>query len=133
MSNSKIPEEILKRLNEKENIWFCSVRPSGRPHAVPVYFVAVNDQVYICTKSQSVKSKNIRKNPNVVINLEDGYNALIGEGIVTSYSTPVKGIIQQAFEDKYNWDISKDNGYDDLIAVKVNKWIGFKDKASNKK
>ena len=55
-------QESLDKLQSQQVIWFCSVRPDGRPHLVPIWFVWVGGWIYVSTDPKSVKSRNIRAN-----------------------------------------------------------------------
>ncbi len=58
-------EEVIAKLESQQNIWFSSMRPDGRPHLAPVWFVWHAGKIYIGTDPKSVKSRNIRRNPRV--------------------------------------------------------------------
>jgi nitroimidazol reductase NimA-like FMN-containing flavoprotein (pyridoxamine 5'-phosphate oxidase superfamily) len=66
------PPGAQKRLESKHNIWLVTVRPDGRPHMAPLWFVWHADRLYVCTAPDSVKSRNLRRNPHVALALEDG-------------------------------------------------------------
>ena len=73
-----MPED--SRLAEK-NVWLATVRPDGRPHLVPIWFVvAEGGQWYVCTAPGSVKARNLHRNPKVALALEDGSNPYVIEG-----------------------------------------------------
>ena len=78
------------RLLTEKNIWLATVRPDGRPHLVPIWFISLNEKVYICTEGKSVKIKNIQ----AIISLERatrGKRSLldrITDGVSTLASSP---------------------------------------------
>jgi len=119
-----LPISAEKRLETQEVIWFASVRPDGRPHLVPIWFVWRDGKIYVCTSPASVKSRNIRRNPHVVLALEDGMSPVICEGTATSVSVPWPDGVIAAFQQKYDWEISfEDEQYNELVEVTPTRWL----------
>ena len=50
---------------------FASVRADGRPHAVPTWYGIDQDEVVFTTWQGTVKAANIRRNPSVVVLVQD--------------------------------------------------------------
>ena len=61
-----------QRLQSEGNIWVTTVRPDGRPHLTPVWFVWHAGKAYICISPDSVKARNLSRNPRVALALENG-------------------------------------------------------------
>ena len=79
--NELIPwESAEEKLREARNYWICSTRPDGRPHAMPVWGLWVEGAFYFSTDPQSRKGRNLAGNPEVVLHLESGDDAVILEG-----------------------------------------------------
>lgn len=95
------------RLLTDKNIWLATVRPDGRPHLVPLWFVWVDDKVYISTQA-SVKERNLRVNPRVSVALENGTQPVIAEGTARFIERPFPACVVQAFAEKYDWAIERD-------------------------
>ncbi len=112
------------RLLTDKNIWLSTVRPDGRPHLVPIWFVWQNERCYVCMQ-ESVKLRNMRANPGVVFALEDGNKPVIAEGVATLISPPFPSDLALAFKDKYNWDITTDPGYNTVVEIEPKKWLGW--------
>ena len=49
----------------------CTVRADGRPHAAPVWFDLDGDTFVITTGQETVKGRNIRRDPRVVLCIDD--------------------------------------------------------------
>lgn len=49
----------------------ATVRSGGRPHVVPIWFVLRNDQLVFNTDTNSVKARNMRREPRVAISVDD--------------------------------------------------------------
>jgi nitroimidazol reductase NimA-like FMN-containing flavoprotein (pyridoxamine 5'-phosphate oxidase superfamily) len=110
------------RLTTERNIWLATVRPGGKPHLVPIWFVWHDGAVHICTQGDSVKVKNLRANPWVSFALEDGDKPVLGEGdatFVEAFSPEVLALFKQ----KYNWDIPTDADYSAMISITPAKWL----------
>ena len=61
--------------------WVCSVRPDGRPHAVPVWGAYVDETLSLVTGGHRTrKARNIDANPSVVVHVERGDDVVIVEG-----------------------------------------------------
>ncbi|HLZ68902.1 MAG TPA: pyridoxamine 5'-phosphate oxidase family protein [Dehalococcoidia bacterium] len=71
-----------RRLEVAQNYWICSTRPDGRPHAMPVWGVWVDDVLLFGTGRDTRKARNIAANPHVAMHLESGDDAVMVEGVV---------------------------------------------------
>lgn len=106
----------LQRLEQGANIWLATVRPNGKPHLVPIWFVWVDNKAYICTSSRSIKARNIAVNSNVVFALEDGNDPLVVEGEARLVEE-IPQAVAAAFLRKYGWAIQGDQVYNALIEI----------------
>ena len=61
---------IEQRLRSELIIWLSTVRPDGRPHLVPVWFLWDGATFLIFSQPKDLKLRNLRQNPNVVLALE---------------------------------------------------------------
>lgn len=104
------------RLDDARNVWLATVRPDGRPHLVPIWFVADGDRWYICTAPGSVKARNLHANPRVALALEDGDQPYIVEGQAQPVAQPPAEIIGR-FKAKYDWDITTDPHYSQVFEI----------------
>ncbi len=50
---------------------FSSVRPDGRPHAVPTWYALDGEDIVFTTWHTTVKAANIRRDPRVAIVVQD--------------------------------------------------------------
>jgi F420H(2)-dependent biliverdin reductase len=119
--------DALLRLQTERNVWLCTVRPDGRPHLVPIWFVFVDDRFWIATGLASVKVRNVMSNPRVVVSLENGDTPLIAECSATVVTATYPVAICAAFVAKYEWDIElpddPDVGTTALLELVVDKWL----------
>lgn len=49
----------------------ATVMSDGRPHVMPVWFVLDGEQIVFTTGSESVKGRNLRRDPRVALVVED--------------------------------------------------------------
>jgi nitroimidazol reductase NimA-like FMN-containing flavoprotein (pyridoxamine 5'-phosphate oxidase superfamily) len=100
---------VEKRLKEAMHYWLCTVRPNGRPHAVPNWAVYIQGKIYFDGSPETRHARNIAKNQHVVVHLESGEDVLIVEGVAKASGKPAIELalqIAQAYSEKY-----ADRGY----------------------
>jgi PPOX class probable F420-dependent enzyme len=80
------PDEahVDQRLRENIILWLGSVRPDGRPHMVPVWFLWDGATILIFSQPSSQKIRNLRQNPRIVLALDDTDD---GEDVITIEGT----------------------------------------------
>ena len=74
---------IDQRLRTEPIIWLSSVRPDGRPHLVPVWFVWDGAAILIFSKPAAQKVRNLRHSPQVMLALDsadEGEDVVLLEG-----------------------------------------------------
>ncbi len=121
----ELSSEQIDRLKTQQNIWFGSVRPGGRPHLAPIWFVWHDDKFYIATEPGSVKSRNVQRNPQVVLALEDGTHPLICEGQAQLIVQPWPEGVLETFLKKFEWDLKEEAQYNQVIEVTPAKWLSW--------
>lgn len=65
------PEVLAFLLHATRTGKLATVRPDGRPHVVPIWFVLDGDTLIFTTWHTTVKAKNIRQNANVSLCVDD--------------------------------------------------------------
>lgn len=115
----------MSRLDDAPILWLATVRRNGRPHLTPIWFVRVDDALWLCTESHAVKARNVASHPQVSVAIGDGsLPTLAGEGTATLHARPFPDTVVRAFVDKFDWDISATNdGYDTLIEIRITHWL----------
>ena len=119
------PRGAARRFSQAQNLWVATVRPDGRPHLVPVWFVWHESFFYICTAPGSVKAKNLEQNDRLVVALEDGANPLICQGQGSGVPRPWPEGVVEAFQRKYDWSIRSEAEYSRLIRVRPVHWFAW--------
>ena len=109
-------QPIIAAFTTADCCWFSSVRADGRAHLAPIWHVWHDAAIYVVTQTASVRAANIRSNPSVSLALPDAMNPIIIEG-TARFAPAMQATLQPLFEQKYNWDIVTDPGYDVIIEV----------------
>lgn len=100
---------VEQRLSDALHYWLCTVRPDGRPHAVPKWAVYVEGKVYFDGSPETRHARNIAQNSHVVLHLESGEDVVIVEGTAKESGKPAAELalqIARAYAHKYT-----DRGY----------------------
>jgi general stress protein 26 len=116
MAALTLDSPIERRLQTEHNLWLATVRRNGRPHLVPIWFVWTGGKIYLCTASSSVKARNVLANPEVSAALEDGSRPVVIEGQARAVEVVPPAVVQ-AFQHKYDWNISTDDEYDQVFEI----------------
>ncbi len=77
-----------RRLEVAQNYWICTTRPDGRPHAMPVWGVWVDDALLFGSGRDTRKARNLAANPHVVVHPESGDDTVIVEGVAEELRDP---------------------------------------------
>lgn len=67
-----VHRRVLGQLDDDQIIWLASVRPDGRPHNVPIWFLWHDETVLILSEERTQKIRNLRHSGAVVLSLETG-------------------------------------------------------------
>ena len=119
-----IQPHIEERLRSDEMVWLTTVRPDGRPHNIPVWFLWDGATVLIWSKPNTQKIRNLRQNHSVMLALDDTKRGVVilertaellgrGDGSVTlqaygeKYSEGLRriGVTVEAFTTLYSQPI----------------------------
>lgn len=72
--------DVVGWLTKARSYWVCTTRADGRPHAMPVWGLWMDDAVWFSTDPTSIKGRNLAARPDVVIHLESGDEVCVLEG-----------------------------------------------------
>ncbi|GAA1258117.1 pyridoxamine 5'-phosphate oxidase family protein [Kitasatospora nipponensis] len=68
------------RLRDSHDYWVSSVRPDGRPHAMPVWGVWLAGGLWFSSSRRSRKYRNLTARPDAVLTTDDARNPVVLEG-----------------------------------------------------
>jgi hypothetical protein len=97
-------EPVRQRLQEAMNYWLVTIRPDGRPHAVPSDGMWVDTSWYFGGGPQTVHMRNVAMNPEVVVHIGDGSWAVIVEGRARSVR-PDRTLAERIAEAGQKYDV----------------------------
>jgi general stress protein 26 len=93
---------VSQRMRQAHNYWVGTTHPDGRPHAVPVWGVWLEERFYFGGGPDTRKARNLAENPAIVVHLENGDDVVILEGMAEEIDDPrVLERIDDAYEAKY--------------------------------
>jgi PPOX class probable F420-dependent enzyme len=101
----------VDRLRRAHTYWIVTVRPDGRPHAVPIWGVWLDDKFVFGTDANSIKVRNLKADPRCEICLEENSEALTLEGEARQLEDPATiSKMARAYKTKYDWAIDLSAG-----------------------
>ena len=131
------PTEIAEFLDETHVAHLVTVRPDGRPHVAPVWFLEEDGRAYVMADGNAVKMRNIRRNPQLILSIATGqrplkYVLLEGEGRVTdqNLATMVERICVRYDGPERGRDFAQEllsAGRIRLVDIRVSRVVGWKD------
>ena len=95
---------IDHRLRNDLIIWLGTVRPDGRPHLVPVWFLWDGASVLILSEPDTQKVRNLRHDARVTLALDDthhGADVIVIEGTAELVADPASAVTPPAYATKY--------------------------------
>jgi nitroimidazol reductase NimA-like FMN-containing flavoprotein (pyridoxamine 5'-phosphate oxidase superfamily) len=93
-----------ERLEQARNYWFSTVRPDGRPHAMPAWAVWIGGALYFEGSPRTRRAGNLAANASIVVHLESGDEVVILEGEARDATKPDRALAErlaEAFTAKY--------------------------------
>ncbi len=107
------------QLEKACNYWIITVRPDGRPHAMPVWGFWVNDALYFGTARDSRKWHNLASNPHVIVHLESAAEVVVVEGVASEITNrALIAALRPVSEKKYGMWMPPDPRKHVVIAVR---------------
>jgi nitroimidazol reductase NimA-like FMN-containing flavoprotein (pyridoxamine 5'-phosphate oxidase superfamily) len=102
-------EPIATRFAASRNYWVSTASLQGRPHAMPVWGVWLDDRFVFSTSPQSRKARNLRANAYAAVHLEDGNAVIVVEGRVRELRDIAElSAFLTAYNPKYGWNFTPD-------------------------
>lgn len=97
------------RLGRQKEIWMASVRLDGRPHLAPLWFIWLDEKIWISTGNGTQKFVNLRGNQSVALALPDALHVVIIEGEAHVANRDDLDRLADYFFNKYEWDFRYDD------------------------
>ena len=113
---------VVERMSDARNYWIATTRADGSPHLSPVWGVWHDDAFHFFTDEDSLKARNIRRDPRAVAHLESGDEVVVMEGMLEPVAATPD--IVAAYESKYGISLGDEpEGLYRLNHVKVLAWL----------
>lgn len=115
-------------LTAARNYWVCTTRPDGRPHAMPVWGLWLDDAFYFSTDPNSRKGKNIARDPRITVHLESGDDAVVLEGTATVVrdAAALRRFVEE-YDRKYDIKVDTDNADYGVYALRPRQALAFRE------
>jgi PPOX class probable F420-dependent enzyme len=111
------------RLERAHNYWLATIAPSGAPFVRPVWALWLGGRLCFSTDPTSVKGRNLARDPRVSVNLDDGDEVVILEGVAESLPPELAEPIPDAYKAKYDWEVNVvEGGWYAVRPVRVYAW-----------
>lgn len=121
-----VAEVVLRRLDQAQVAWLCTLRPDGSPHLTPVWFWFQDPRWWVSTAARNVKVANVAVDTRVSLALPDGTSPVVAEGTAAIHWRDPPIEVVAAFAAKYEgWDITDEapDGPRVLLEVSVSRWL----------
>ena len=102
---------VGERMHAARNYWVVSSSREGRPHAVPVWGLWLDDMFLFSTAAGSVKARNLANDSRCVVCTEHADEAAIVEGVAEELADrELLARFKDLYKEKYDWDLDIDAG-----------------------
>lgn len=91
-------KEMSDFLSEPHVAHLATVRPDGRPHLAPIWYMEKGGTAYVITGPDAVRTRNVRRNPQVSLSIatdQRPFKYVILEGQGRLIEDNVNGVIER--------------------------------------
>ena len=121
-------EWAVKTLTESREYWIVTVRPDGRPHAMIIWGLWIDDAFWFGTGGKTQKARNLAKNPNCVVATQNAAEAVILEGVAELITdAAIRKKLEPTSLSKYG--MSGGDGSEPLYRVRPSRVFGLIEKS----
>jgi hypothetical protein len=125
MSVPKPGGELPVEPPEAGTAWLATVAGNGQPHLVPLWFVWLGQDFFLCVESVSVKARNLEFSEQVALAIGGTDHPLICRGRASFVPPPWPEPVVQAFLRNFEWNVAEDPTYDRLVRVRAQRWVSW--------
>ena len=116
-----------ERLTGGRNYWVCTTRDDGRPHAMPVWGVWLDEALLFSTDPASLKGRNMAARPEIVVHLESGDEVVVLEGRAEPLEQSRLAAFVEAYDEKYGHRIDADNAAFGLYQLEPERVLAWRE------
>lgn len=111
--------DVCTRLAKAHNYWVATSRPDGRPHSMPIWGVWLDGALVFGTDRNSRKARNLQRQPDAIVHLESGDDAVILECVAREITDPAEiATIDALYVKKYKMKLTDAPGVPYIVAMK---------------
>ena len=115
---------VVERMTNARSYWIATTRADGRPHVMPVWGVWIDDAFHFSTDADSLKARNIRRDPRGAVHLESGDEVVILEGRFEEVASTPKMVSE--YERKYKIPVEDaSDGSEGVYRLSLNKALAW--------
>ena len=102
-------EPTARRFAASRNYWVSTASRTGRPHAMPVWVLWLDDRFQFSTSPAARKARNLNSIPRAALDLEDGNAVIVIEGRAAEIADSTELLAFLAiYNPKYAWNFTLD-------------------------
>lgn len=101
--NGRVP--IEEHLRTDPVVWLSTIRPDGRPHVVPVWFLWDGRAIHFYSKPGAQKVRNLRHNPSAMLAVgepDEEFDVELIEGAADVLEQPTASVMPPQHVEKYS-------------------------------
>ena len=83
-----------ERLDRATTWWVATVRPDGRPHAMPVWGAWADERAYLLRQLTARWARNLSSNPAIVVHVQQTEDVVIVEGEARLLTDPDDAVLE---------------------------------------
>ena len=98
------PSRVDALLEGESVVWLSSVRPDGRPHLIPIWFLWDGEAVLFASKPQACKVANLRANADCMLAIGDpdeDFDVALIEARAELAEIPTTDLLAAGLQTKY--------------------------------
>ena len=118
---------VEEQLTAARSYWVCTTRADGRPHAMPVWGLWLDDLLLFSTDPSSLKARNFLARPDVVVHLESCDDVVVLEGRVGRMDAALVDAFCDAYEVKYSHRPEPDNEAHGLYQLRPDRVLAWRE------
>ena len=119
---------VVEQVSEARNYWVATVDGRGRPQVTPIWGVWLDDAVCFGTDAESLKGRNIARDPEIAVHLESGDDVVIMYGIAAALTDDATlTALVSAYDAKYSIKLAPSDAGTGLFAFRPGKVLAWRE------
>jgi PPOX class probable F420-dependent enzyme len=129
-------QSIAEALERQTVVWVSSVRPDGRPHLLPLWFVWDGDSILVFSKPHAQKVRNVQASPRVMVGVGEpaaDWDVELLEGVAELLPLVSADVLPESFAAKYRELMARAGTtreqfaqtYSQPIRIRPTRWLNY--------